>query len=240
MRLEQVLATWAGDGGTTRRVEGRESMGEGFASRHTEGSSDEGAPRLVVERVPGRDITDRVAGIVDDLAEGDLAVLILPAPLDQVSPVTILGSLAPTGGHLVGVHDLADRLGRTALVITRGPATSVRTVTGVDTIDLGPDATASVVDEWLVVGAVQRAQLEALQRQGSGHREEVGLLRQERNTALDDLKAERAAHAATKAAARTQASTAGTKVRRVAQLLRDNPVEGGRRLGRAGLRRLGR
>lgn len=249
MRLDELIENWLDTPDVTRHV----AWGAGTEELSPRGDlgSDTAGPRLLLVRPGMAQVADDLPGIVAGLGGREVALLLLPSAVGDLSAGPLLAALARSGGLLVGVHEVENRLVRTALAVTADPAVPIRAHVVMDEIGIGGDS-AAVRNEWLLVGSGQRARVHRLENRLRGHNDEVTLLRTERNIARTRWESEKATSrelrgtiaelekslAAAQAQVPNSRKNSPSALTRGASRMRENPVQGSRKVARAVARRL--
>lgn len=258
MRLDELVECWTPWPGGRRSVEwgprteelvDRVSAGPALSTpAGSESGADAHSARLLVARPLLGELPTALPDLLDDAGDGDLVLLLLPKGLDELAPGPVLEGLRRADGLLVGVHEVEDRLARTALAVTRDSAVPLRSHVLLEEVSAA-EAADALRNEWLLTGAAQRAQLQILENRVRGHRAEVTMVRKERNIARTRWEGEKATSRAlreriaeledlrAKDTATATANVPSALARGMARV-RSNPVRGTGQVARAVARRL--
>lgn len=211
-----------------------------------EGTDDAAGAGLTVAHAPLGDEVAALQRLGSSLGERGLGVLALVADPGVLPVGPLVAAAAAAGLRVVRAEGIHHRRARTVLTVTRDPEVPVAAYLAENDVASGAAASARLANEWLVEGLALRARADDLAERLRGSEDEVRLLR----VRVDDLtagaKAERAAVQAeleeARRAVRVEKARAaqgpGLRARRAVSLLRQDPVEGSRRIARAAARRL--
>lgn len=213
-----------------------------------ESGGSDGGGRVVVELAQRGDEAAAVDRVAPSLGEHDVLVLALQSLPEQLPAGPLVQAITSQGLRVVQSEGLLTRHARSVLVLTKDRGLPQRSyLLGEDL----PDSEATRLrqaNEWAVEGLQLRAVAAKSGAALDGAREEVAVLRVERDALERKLAAETkrlqsqvssltATNKQLRAAAERRVSR---RVRRAAGLLRDDPMGGSKRLARAAARRLGR
>jgi hypothetical protein len=249
VRLDELVQCWLdGAGGPrtlawgprTEELSGRIANTAAEPTAAAEPGAERGK-RLVVARPPLGEAPGALPGLLGELEAGDVLLLLLPKDLDELSPGPLLEALRECAGLIVGLHEVEDRLARTALAVTTDPSVPVLAPVSLAEI-AAPEAADVLRNEWLLVGAGQRARLDRLEARVQGHRREITMVRSERNIARKRWEDEKATSRALReqiaaletdlAAERARPETGMEAVSRRIAKVKSDPVKSTRAIAR--------
>lgn len=211
-----------------------------------DGGAEGGARTVVVAHAALGDEVEALRRLGEAVGDRDLGVLALVADPGGLPVGPLVSASVADGLRVVRAEGVHHRRARTVLTVTRDPQVPVAAYLADNDVASGDAATARLLNEWLVEGLALRARAEELAERLRGSEDEVGLLRVRVDELTTAATAERVSLQAqleeARKAVRVEKARAAQgpalRVRRAVSVLRQDPVEGSRRLARSAAKRL--